>query len=252
MRRGLVASRTEAQRAIEAGLVRVGTAAAPKASTLVAPQDSLHIVGAPQQFVSRAGTKLDSALNIFGIEVGNLVTVDVGASTGGFTDCLLQRGAASVAAVDVGYGQLHWKIRNDERVTVVERTNIRTADPAELGAPFDLVVSDLSFISLRVVKQQLNDLGSQDTHWVLLIKPQFEAGRDKVGKGGVIRDHDIRMDVLRDVLSDFETIGLGCTGLIESPITGATGNIEYVAHFERRTSTVTSDTIEETLAGDRT
>jgi len=204
------------------------------------------------QFVSRAGLKLDAALSAFRIDVVGARAIDVGASTGGFTDCLLQRGAATVTAVDVGYGQMHWKIRSDDRVEVVERTNIRTANPTELGSPFDIVVSDLSFISLRTVKLQLRDLGHDKAHWVLLIKPQFEAGRGKVGKGGVIRDDLVRMDVLRDVLAAFADIDMGCIGLIESPLTGAKGNIEYVAHFARLAGTVTSDTIESTLAGDRT
>lgn len=252
MRRKLVESRTEAQRAIDADLVQVGTNASPKASTLVAPDDVVKLLGPPNRFVSRAGLKLDKALDVFGVNVDNLKAIDVGASTGGFTDCLLQRGVRSVAAVDVGYGQMHWRIRSDDRVDVIERTNIRTADATTLGAPFDLVVSDLSFISLRTVKQQLSNLGDETTKWVLLIKPQFEAGKENVGKGGVIRDRSVHIGVLRDVLAAFDEIGLGCIGLIESPIKGATGNIEFVAYFGRCSSTVTTDTIESTLAGDRT
>lgn len=214
--------------------------------------DPVNLLAVPQRFVSRAGQKLDVALGVFAIPIDSLRTIDVGASTGGFTDCLLQRGAASVTAVDVGYGQMHWKIRSDERVEVIERTNIRTAETSVFGAPFDIVVSDLSFISLTTVKQQLSDLGSETAHWVLLIKPQFEAGRGRVGKGGVVRDSQVRIDVLAKVLTAFDEIGLGCTGLIESPITGATGNVEYVAHFQRRSSSVTPDTIEAVLAGDVT
>jgi len=199
--------------------------------------------------VSRAGRKLDAALQAFNIDVKGARAIDVGASTGGFTDCLLQRGTLSVCALDVGHGQLHWRIRSDDRVTVVERTNIRTADPVSFGSPFEIIVSDLSFISLRTVRRQLADLGTQDSTWILLIKPQFEAGRSRVGRGGIVRDPAVRRDVLAEVLASFDEIGLGCVGLIESPITGTTGNVEYVACFRRGRGTVTSDTIESTLSG---
>ncbi len=199
--------------------------------------------------MSRAGRKLDAALQAFNIDVKGARAIDVGASTGGFTDCLLQRGTLSVCALDVGHGQLHWRIRSDDRVTVVERTNIRTADPVSFGSPFEIIVSDLSFISLRTVRRQLADLGTQDSTWILLIKPQFEAGRSRVGRGGIVRDPAVRRDVLAEVLASFDEIGLGCVGLIESPITGTTGNVEYVACFRRGRGTVTSDTIESTLSG---
>lgn len=243
MRRNIVESRTEAQRAIEAGLVRVGTLTSPKAATLVGPDDAVYLISAPEPFVSRAGRKLDAALEAFGLEVNDLRTIDVGASTGGFTDCLLQRGAASVTAVDVGYGQMHWRIRGDDRVEVVERTNIRTADMTVFGSAFDIVVSDLSFISLRTVRTQLASLGTEDASWILLIKPQFEAGRDRVGKKGIVRDPTVRSDVVDEVLAAFDQIGLGCFGVIESPIAGTTGNVEYVALFRRGNGTVSSDTI---------
>lgn len=199
--------------------------------------------------MSRAGRKLDAALQAFNIDVKGARAIDVGASTGGFTDCLLQRGTLSVCALDVGHGQLHWRIRSDDRVTVVERTNIRTADPVSFGSPFEIIVSDLSFISLRTVRRQLADLGTQDSTWILLIKPQFEAGRSRVGRGGIVRDPAVRRDVLAEVLASFDEIGLGCVGLIESPITGTTGNVEYVACFRHGRGTVTSDTIESTLSG---
>ena len=245
----MVESRTEAKRAIDAGLVRVGTNAKPKASTLVAPEEPVHLVASPEPFVSRAGRKLNAALDAFDIDVGGISAVDVGASTGGFTDCLLQRGASTVSAVDVGHGQLHWRIRSDERVTVVERTNIRTADSASLGSPFEIVVADISFISLRTVRHQLADLGGQDATWILLIKPQFEAGRSRVGRGGIVRDHSVRMGALIDVVTSFDEIGLGCVGVIESPITGTRGNVEYVACLRRGRGTVTTDTIESALSG---
>ncbi len=188
--------------------------------------------------MGRGGVKLDAALTAFDISVEGRSAVDVGASTGGFTDCLLQRGAAPVVAVDVGYGQLHWKIRSHPAVEVVERTNIRHADPVALGAPFDIVVADLSFISLRTVAEQLAALGAPHSDWVLLIKPQFEAGRDRVDSGGIVRDTQVRYDVVHAVLDHFADLGLGCVGIMASPITGATGNVEYVAWFRHGAGTV--------------
>jgi 23S rRNA (cytidine1920-2'-O)/16S rRNA (cytidine1409-2'-O)-methyltransferase len=223
--------------------VRVGSHTSPKAATLVGPDDPVHLVSDPEPFVSRAGKKLDAAIAEFGVEVRGTRAIDVGASTGGFTDCLLQRGVATVTAVDVGYGQMHWRIRGDDRVEVVERTNIRTVDPSLFGSKFDIIVSDLSFISLRTVSNQLSALGTEDSTWILLIKPQFEAGRDRVGKKGIVRDDAVRADVVSNVISEFERIGLGCKGIIESPITGTTGNVEYVAMFRRGHGTVSSDTI---------
>lgn len=226
-------SRSEAQRAIEAGLVRVGTNTEPKASTLVAAEEPVHLSAPPEPFVSRAGRKLAGALEAFDITTEGARAVDVGASTGGFTDCLLRSGARHVTAIDVGYGQMHWRIRNDPRVEVVERTNIRTSEPGQFGEPFDLVVADLSFISLRTVADALVALGSEQASWLLLIKPQFEAGKDRVGKGGVVRDPVVRHHAVRAVLEHFAKLEIACHGLIEAPIAGATGNVEYVAWFRR-------------------
>jgi 23S rRNA (cytidine1920-2'-O)/16S rRNA (cytidine1409-2'-O)-methyltransferase len=200
-------------------------------------------VANPEPFVSRAGKKLDAALDSFDVPVTGRRAIDVGASTGGFTDCLLQRGIASVVALDVGYGQLHWRIRNEPNVEVIERTNIRHVDIGAIGAPFDLIVADLSFISLTTVSNALKALGSDDSDWVLLIKPQFEAGRDRVGKGGIVRDPSVRYDVVHDVVSHFHSIRLGLHGIIESPITGTTGNTEYVTWFSRQPGTVHDDVI---------
>ena len=236
-------SRAEAQRAIEAGLVRVGANPEPKASTLVAPSDPVHLTRSPEPFVSRAGRKLDAALDVFGLDVRGVRAIDLGASTGGFTDCLLQRGASAVVAVDVGYGQMHWRVRTDERVEVIERTNIRTADPGLYGPPFDLVVGDLSFISLASLARQIERLGAADARWVLLIKPQFEAGRDGVGKGGIVRDTRIRAQAITDVVAAFEEVGLGCQGLAVSSVTGATGNVEFVALFPRDMTSLETGTI---------
>jgi 23S rRNA (cytidine1920-2'-O)/16S rRNA (cytidine1409-2'-O)-methyltransferase len=248
VRRKLVASRTEARRAIDAGLVRVGGAIEPKASTLVAPDQSVHVVGPPEPYVSRAGRKLAGALDQSGFDVSGLRAIDVGASTGGFTDCLLQRGIESVVALDVGYGQLHHRVRTDPRVTAVERTNIRYADPDDLGAPFDLVVADLSFISLASIASQLAGLGGSDTTWILLVKPQFEAGRDAVGKGGIVRDAETRHDALRSVIRAFADVGLGCRWLAVSSITGTTGNVEFVTRFAQGAVSVTEDEVADIAA----
>lgn len=243
VRRHLVESRTEAQRAIEAGLVRVGTNTDPKASTLVSPSESLHLTGTPEPFVSRAGRKLDAALSTFSVDVRGLRAIDVGASTGGFTDCLLQRGARSVVAVDVGYGQMHWRVREDQRVTVIERTNIRTATTDEVGDGYDLVVADLSFISLTTITLPIEALGGADCQWLLLVKPQFEAGRAEVGKGGIVRDATIRADALHRVIRRLEETSLGCQNIAVSSITGTTGNIEFMTRFTRQPSAVSDATI---------
>jgi 23S rRNA (cytidine1920-2'-O)/16S rRNA (cytidine1409-2'-O)-methyltransferase len=246
VRRKLVETRAAAQRAIDDGLVRVGANPSPKASTLVSPDDPVHITEGDAAYVSRGGLKLAAALDTYPIDVVGVRAVDVGASTGGFTDCLLQHGAASVVAIDVGYGQMHWRIRQDERVEVVEKTNIRTADPARFGGPFDIVVADLSFISLRTVTGPLTALGADHASWILLIKPQFEAGRKDVGKGGIVRDHHVRLRTIAEVAAAYAECGVHIHGLMRSPISGASGNIEYVAWFTRDEGT---STIAELVAG---
>ena len=215
---------------IETGLVRVRDNPAPKPSTLVAPEDPVSVDTPPARFVSRAGAKLDGALDTFDVPVDGRTAVDVGASTGGFTDCLLQRGASNVVAVDVGYGQMHHRIRTDGRVTVVERTNVRHADPEALGAPFDLVVADLSFISLALVAPQLASLGSNASDWVLLVKPQFEVGKELVGKGGIVRDPDAHVLAVEQAADALAANGIGMIGLVVSSITGAEGNREFLIH----------------------
>lgn len=215
---------------IKTGLVRVRDNPDPKPSTLVAPEDPVSVDMPPARFVSRAGAKLDGALDIFDVPVGGRTAVDVGASTGGFTDCLLQRGASTVVAVDVGYGQMHHRIRTDGRVTVVERTNVRHADPEALGAPFDLVVADLSFISLALVAPQLASLGSNASDWVLLVKPQFEVGKELVGKGGIVRDPDAHVLAVEQAADALNANGIGMIGLVTSSITGAEGNREFLIH----------------------
>lgn len=239
VRRKLVASRSAAQEAIASRSVEVNGLVATKASSQVDDNVSIRFVGAPPRFVSRGGLKLEAALDGFAIEVADRAALDVGASTGGFTDCLLQRGAARVVAVDVGYGQLAWQIRNDPRVEVHERLNARHMESPALGGPFDVVVADLSFISLRTVAPALVAVGGPDTDWVLLVKPQFEAGRGQVGKGGIVRDVAVRAETLRNVIETFEGRGLGARGVIDSPIAGAKGNREFVLWLRRGPTIVT-------------
>ena len=214
---------------------------------MVSPDEPLHIVAPAAQFVSRAGHKLDGALDVFGVDVQGRTAIDVGASTGGFTDCLLQRGAASVVALDVGYGQLHERLRTDDRVTVVERTNVRHANALELGAPFSIVVADLSFISLRTVAPSLASLGDDSTDWLLLVKPQFEAGRDAVGRGGIVRDPSIWTQVLFEVNDGLSDVGLGCHGLEVSSIRGSEGNVEFVGHYRKASGIVTAEQIDDVV-----
>ncbi len=215
---------------IDAGLVRVRGNPAPKPSTLVAPEDPLSVDGPAAQFVSRAGAKLEGALEVFDIPTTHRRAVDVGASTGGFSDCLLQRGVAEVVAVDVGYGQMHNRVRSDDRVVVVERTNIRHADPTALGAPFDLIVADLSFISLALVAPQLAALGSAQSDWVLLVKPQFEVGKELVGKGGIVRDPEAHVIAIEQAATALSLSGIGVVGLVVSSIRGTEGNREFLVH----------------------
>jgi len=193
--------------------------------------------GEPPRFVSRAGEKLAAALDTFAVDVAGTRALDAGASTGGFTDCLLQRGAARVVAVDVGYGQLHERLRRDSRVEVHERRNVRALEPGDLGEPFAVVVADLSFISLRTVLPNLVALAAPAAPLVTLVKPQFEAGRQEASRGrGVIRDPAIWHRVLEEVVRAYEGLGAAIMGAMVSPITGADGNVEFLLHA--RTSSV--------------
>ena len=231
VRRGLVESRRDAHDVVEAGRVLVGGAPALKLARLVGDDEPIVIVGPPKKYVSRGGEKLVGALDAFNIDVSGLRIIDVGASTGGFTDCVLQRGAAHVVALDVGHGQLHPKLRDHPNVRVIERTNIRHADLAELGAPFDLVVADLSFISLTVVAEPLVTAAGPGGQMVLLIKPQFEAGKADVSKGkGIITDPDLHERACADVAAALAACGAQVIGQIESPIKGGQGNVEFLVH----------------------
>lgn len=223
---GRFSSRERARAAILAGEIKVNDAVITKAGHLV-PEDAQIEVAERKRYVSRGGEKLEGALDKFGVVVQGRRAIDVGASTGGFTDCLLQRGADSVVALDVGYGQLAWSLRIDERVTVIERTNIRAAVPVELGAPFDLVVCDVSFISLKTVLPYLAALMGAEADLLALVKPQFEAGKGRVGKRGVVREAAIHSEVLEGAAGTATDCGLVVRGLGFSPITGPEGNIEF-------------------------
>jgi 23S rRNA (cytidine1920-2'-O)/16S rRNA (cytidine1409-2'-O)-methyltransferase len=230
VRRGLVATRSQAQVAVRDGLVLVGGRAADKPSTLVAPADALELLRPPRRFASRGGEKLDAALERFAIDVTERRCLDAGASTGGFTDCLLSRGAKHVVAVDVGYGQLVWTLRTDPRVTVLERTNVRDLRPEILPYAPDVVVADLSFISLALVVPVLARLASLDADHVLLVKPQFESGRARLGSGGVVRDPEAWADAIRRVASACRAAGLTPVALMASPLRGPAGNVEFPLH----------------------
>jgi 23S rRNA (cytidine1920-2'-O)/16S rRNA (cytidine1409-2'-O)-methyltransferase len=234
--RGLCQSREQAKRAVIAGRVRINECLARKPSDSVKPGDQLTLA-APDRFVSRGGFKLERALNHFQLEVSGKTAIDLGASTGGFTDCLLQRGAAKVYAVDVGQGQLAWKLRCDPRVVVMEKTNARELTPAKFAPPFaaaDLMVIDCSFISLRKILPPAVALLRPSAKIVALIKPQFEAGKAEADRGaGVIRDPAIHQRVLRE-LSEFVAArpGLHWLGVTESPVLGPAGNKEFLALIE--------------------
>ena len=192
------------------------------------------VQGPPRAYVSRGGEKLAAGLDGFGISVAGVRALDAGASTGGFTDCLLQRGARQVIAVDVGYGQLHERLRGDARIDLRERTNIRSLDAAAIGGPVDVVVADLSFISLRTVAPALLACAAPGADLVLLVKPQFEAGRAEASRGrGVIRDPDVRLRVLDEVRGALTALGAAIMGTMESPLKGADGNVEHLLHARK-------------------
>lgn len=230
--RGLAASCEQAQRLIMAGEVDVNGVRHDKPGRTV-PRDAAISVRAPLPYVSRGGLKLAEALDVFAVDVTGVVAVDIGASTGGFTDCLLQRGAARVYAIDVGYGQLAWKLQTDPRVVVVDRTNVRYLDALPDGAYADLAVIDASFISLSLVLPAALRLIKPEGQVITLIKPQFEADADHVGKGGVVRDPETHRSVLVDFCALADSLGLTVAGLTVSPAPGPAGNIEFLAWLLR-------------------
>jgi 23S rRNA (cytidine1920-2'-O)/16S rRNA (cytidine1409-2'-O)-methyltransferase len=223
--RGLVESRERGQRLIMAGEVRVNGQVTDRPGDLVQP-DGVVRLQAPRLYVSRGGLKLAAALDRFAIPIAGIICADVGASTGGFTDCLLQRGAAKVYAIDVGYGQLDWKLRSDPRVVVMDRTNARYVEL--LPEPIGVAVVDASFISLRSILPSVLKWLTSDAHLVTLIKPQFEAGRARVGRGGVVREAGVHAEVIRSIWQAAIAIGFSPIDLIRSPLTGPAGNIEFL------------------------
>lgn len=226
VRQGLAADAGEALRLVLAHQVKVGDEYPTSAAVRVSP-DAVVEVKDRKRYVSRGGFKLQGALDAFGQDVRGLRCIDIGSSTGGFTDCLLQAGAASVACVDVNYGQLAWSIRQDERVSVFERTNIRLADPAELGAPFDLLVADLSFIGLAALAPTFARLCAEGSVFIGLVKPQFESRHEETDHG-VVRDAAVRERVVDEVSAALAAEGFDVGGVVESPITGSEGNVEYL------------------------
>ena len=251
VRRGLVATRTEAQSAVRDGLVLVSGRSASKPSTLVDAAAPVELVGEPRRFASRGGEKLEAALDRFALDVGGRDALDAGASTGGFTDCLLRRGVAKVVAVDVGYGQLAWALRTDERVTVLDRTNVRDLRPGDLPYAPGIVVADLSFISLRLAVPAMARVCSKDADLVLLVKPQFEVGRERVGSGGVVRDPDAWRDAILGVVAAASEHGLSPVGVMASPLPGPAGNIEFPLHATVGSGTGTALDVEAALAEGR-
>ena len=229
--KGLCDSRSKAQALIMEGLVFVNGQRVDKPGAAVDPEAQIELRGNACPYVSRGGLKLEKALAFFRVDPTGLVCSDSGASTGGFTDCLLQKGAKKVYAIDVGYGQLAWKIRNDPRVVVMERTNIRYVTPDMLEEPLDLSVVDVSFISLSLVLPVIRQLLGPGGQVLCLIKPQFEAGRDKVGKKGVVRDPETHREVLETFLTTARGLGFTVMGLTYSPVKGPEGNIEFLGHL---------------------
>jgi len=230
--RNLTETRQRARSVIMAGLVRVGGAVVDKPGRMVDSTAFVDLLGPNHPYVSRGGLKLEAALKAFSIAVQGLTILDVGASTGGFTDCLLQHGAKRVLAVDVGYGQLAWSLRNDPRVVVLERTNIRHLSTLTIEEDIDGAVIDTSFISLRIVVPATLRHLREKSFLLALIKPQFEAGKGMAGKGGVIRDVELQKRVVAELVEFFTRIGLEVLGTMESPITGAKGNREYFAYLK--------------------
>ncbi|MBQ1821283.1 MAG: TlyA family RNA methyltransferase [Clostridia bacterium] len=231
--RGLCPSREKARALILAGEVRVNGVRAEKAGQEIAPDAEVTVVEDAIPFVSRGGLKLDKAVKTFPINLRGRVCADIGASTGGFTDVMLKNGANHVYAIDVGYGQLDWSLRNDPRVTVMERTNARFMTPEWFREPITFASIDVSFISLRLILPPLFDSLSDTGEVVALIKPQFEAGRSEIGKNGVVRDAAVHERVIRDMLSFADGTGFSVLGLSFSPITGPKGNIEYLLYMQK-------------------
>ncbi len=253
VRRKLARSREQAAGLIEAGRVQVRGTVARKAAAMVDPADPVLVTGEDpvDEWVSRGAHKLIGALDAFasgGLAVEGRRCLDAGASTGGFTQVLLRRGAAQVVAVDVGYGQLAWPLRTDGRVTVLERTNVRTLTPEAIGGPVGLTVADLSFISLRLVLPALAACTAPDGDLALMVKPQFEVGRERVGAGGVVREPELRAEAVLDVAAAAAGLGLGVAGVTASPLPGPSGNVEFFLWFRRGAPPADPDAVRDAVA----
>lgn len=235
VKRNLIESREKAKAVIMAGTVFVDGQREDKAGAMFGEDVLIEVRGNPIPFVSRGGLKLDKAVREFGVTLSQKICMDVGASTGGFTDCMLQNGAKKVYAIDVGSGQLAWKLRQDERVVVMEKTNIRYVTSAEVAELVEFVSIDVSFISLTKVLLPVKELMTEDGQMVCLIKPQFEAGKEKVGKKGVVRDKAVHMEVIHGIVDFVLRIGFCVLNLGFSPIKGPEGNIEYLLYLQNQT-----------------
>ncbi len=234
--RGLAPSREKARAMVLAGEVRVNGKLVDKAGTKIDPEAEISVETNRLKYVSRGGFKLEGAIDDFQLDFTGKTVLDVGASTGGYTDCALQNGAKLVTALDVGYGQIDWTLRNDPRVRVMERTNIRYVTPEDLGEQADIITMDVSFISTTLIFPVLTGLIKEDGAIVSLIKPQFEAGRDKVGKKGVVRDPEVHIEVLKHCINAAQKEGLVCADLSYSHITGPEGNIEFFIYLKKNIS----------------
>ena len=254
VRRGLARSREQAVELIDAGRVEVRGTVARKAAAMVDPADPVRVVGADagDGYVSRGGHKLAGALAAFaplGLAVAGRRCLDAGASTGGFTDVLLRNDAAAVVAVDVGYGQLAWALRNDPRVEVHDRTNVRSLTPEQIGGPVQLTVADLSFISLRLVLEALSACTAPDGDLLPMVKPQFEVGRGRVGDGGVVRDPGLRAEAVLEVAGYAAQLGLGVAGVTPSPLPGPSGNVEFFLWLRRDAAPADPERVRTIVAG---
>ena len=231
--KGICTSRERAKTNIMAGLIFVDGQGVDKAGEKVSVDADIVFKGEELKYVSRGGLKLEKAMNTFGIDLTNKVCMDIGASTGGFTDCMLQNHANKVFSVDVGYGQFAWKLRTDERVVCMERTNIRYVTPEDIGVPLDFASIDVSFISLKTIMPAVKNLLGDKGEVVALIKPQFEAGREKVGKKGVVRDIEVHLEVVNKIVTFLIENEFNILGLSFSPIKGPEGNREYLVYFTK-------------------
>ncbi len=232
--RGFFSSREKAKTSIMAGIVTVDGTVCDKPGTKIDTEAEIAVKEAACPYVSRGGLKLEKAIEVFGIDLSGANAADIGASTGGFTDCMLQNGASHVTCIDVGYGQLDWKLRNDPRITNMEKTNVRYLDTEAMGQNMDFISIDVSFISLKLVLPVAEKLLKEDGCAVALVKPQFEAGRSQVGKKGIVRDPAVHLDVLRRVQDFAAECGMFPAGLDYSPVTGTGGNIEYLLFMKKK------------------